>query len=321
MGRRPGRRATAATSSRYAAAVAATLALPAADLCANLNIQVHGGIGFTWEHDAHLYLRRATALGPVLDAEAAADDVTDLVRDGRRRASAPSTSRPRPRRSATRSAPFADRVKDLDDDGPASSTLIDTGYVHAALAHAVGPGRRRRSSSSSSSRSSRAAGVKRPAYGITGWVILTLIQHGTDDQVARWVRAGADARRSIWCQLFSEPDAGSDAAGVKTKATRVDGGWLVNGQKVWTSRRPLARASGFATVRTNPDVTKHDGITTMVIDMHAEGVEVRPLQDDRRRRRSSTRSSSTTCSSPTTTWSARSTAAGPSPAPPSATRA
>jgi hypothetical protein len=81
----------------------------------------------------------------------------------------------------------------------------------------------------------------------------------------------------IWCQLFSEPDAGSDAAGVKTKATRVDGGWLVNGQKVWTSGAHVA-GMGFATVRTNPDVPKHDGITMMVIDMHAEGVEVRPLK-------------------------------------------
>jgi alkylation response protein AidB-like acyl-CoA dehydrogenase len=80
-----------------------------------------------------------------------------------------------------------------------------------------------------------------------------------------------------WCQLFSEPDAGSDAAGIKTKATRVAGGWLVSGQKVWTSGAHLA-GMGFATVRTNPDVPKHDGITTMVIDMHAEGVEVRPLK-------------------------------------------
>jgi alkylation response protein AidB-like acyl-CoA dehydrogenase len=81
----------------------------------------------------------------------------------------------------------------------------------------------------------------------------------------------------IWCQLFSEPDAGSDAAGVKTRATRVEGGWLVNGQKVWTSGAHVA-AFGLATVRTNPDAPKHAGITTMVIDMHADGVEVRPLR-------------------------------------------
>ena len=107
-------------------------------------------------------------------------------------------------------------------------------------------------------------------------MILTLIQHATEDQVARWVLP-ALRQEVIWCQLFSEPDAGSDAAGIKTRGTRVDGGWLVNGQKVWTSGAHLA-SFGLATIRTDPDVPKHDGITMMVIDMHAEGVEVRPLK-------------------------------------------
>ena len=122
----------------------------------------------------------------------------------------------------------------------------------------------------------RAAGVTRPQYGITGWVILTLVQHATEDQVARWVLP-ALRQDVIWCQLFSEPDAGSDAAGIKTRGTRVEGGWLVNGQKVWTSGAHRA-SFGLATIRTDPDVPKHEGITTMVIDMHAEGVEVRPLR-------------------------------------------
>jgi 3-oxochol-4-en-24-oyl-CoA dehydrogenase len=81
----------------------------------------------------------------------------------------------------------------------------------------------------------------------------------------------------IWCQLFSEPGAGSDAAGIKTRATRTEGGWLVNGQKVWTSGAHEA-GKGFATVRTDPDVPKHQGITMVVIDMHAKGVQVRPLR-------------------------------------------
>ncbi len=81
----------------------------------------------------------------------------------------------------------------------------------------------------------------------------------------------------VWCQLFSEPDAGSDAAAVKTKGVRVDGGWLVNGQKVWTSGAQYCHL-GLATVRTDPDAPKHAGITTMVIDMHGPGVEVRPLR-------------------------------------------
>ena len=118
--------------------------------------------------------------------------------------------------------------------------------------------------------------MKRPQYSITGWVILTLIQNATEDQVERWVLP-ALRQDVIWCQLFSEPEAGSDAAGVKTRGTRVDGGWLVNGQKVWTSGAHYA-SFGLATIRTDPDAPKHEGITTMVIDMHAEGVEVRPLR-------------------------------------------
>jgi len=127
-----------------------------------------------------------------------------------------------------------------------------------------------------------AAGIKRPSYGITSWIILTLIQYASPEQVARWVRPALN-QDVIWCQLFSEPGAGSDAAGIRTRATRVKGagevggGWRINGQKVWTSGAHLA-SFGLATVRTNPDAPKHEGITTMVIDMHAPGVTVRPLK-------------------------------------------
>src|SRR3546814_9918480 len=109
------------------------------------------------------------------------------------------------------------------------------------------------------------AGIKKPAYGITAWNILTIIQHGNQDQLDRWVRPALD-QEVIWCQLFSEPDAGSDAAGVKTKATRVDGGWLVNGQKVWTSGAHVA-GMGFATVRTNPEIGRAH-VCTPVTNAH-----------------------------------------------------
>jgi alkylation response protein AidB-like acyl-CoA dehydrogenase len=257
----------------FAAGVAATLAMPAADFNANHNIQVHGGIGFTWEHDAHLYLRRATAIEAILDAEKAATDVTDLVRKGVKRGR--SIELP-PEAEAIRETvrEFAGRVKDLAPDAQ-KDALIDEGY---AMPHWPKPWGRDASAIEQLviEEEFKAAGVKRPQLGITGWNILTIIQYATDDQVARWVRP-ALRQDVIWCQLFSEPDAGSDAAGIKTRATRVDGGWLINGQKVWTSGAHLS-SFGFATVRTNPDVPKHDGITTMVIDMHAEGVEVRPLK-------------------------------------------
>jgi 3-oxochol-4-en-24-oyl-CoA dehydrogenase len=268
------RAATADPDERtYAAAVAATLAGPAADRCANLAIQVHGGVGFTWEHDAHLFLRRALVLQALLDPTRAAADVTALTRAGVRRSRAVELP---PEAASIRDEvrAFAARVADLDAAGRRAA-LIETGYV---MPHWPKPWGRDAGAVEQLvvEQELAAAGISRPRYGITGWVILTLIQHGTDDQVARWV-PDALAQDVVWCQLFSEPDAGSDAAGIRTRATRVDGGWLLNGQKVWTSGAHVA-GKGFATVRTNPDVPKHEGITTMVIDMHAPGVQVRPLR-------------------------------------------
>lgn len=255
------------------ASMAASLAGPSGDYCAQLNIQVHGGIGFTWEHDAHLYLRRATALAAVLDAEGAATQTVDLTRAGvRRKRTIVLPPEAEPMRDAVRA--FVAEAAALDGDAR-RDLLIERGY---AMPHWPAPWGRNAGAVEQLviEQEFAAGGIKRPSLGITGWVILTLIQHATDDQVERWVLP-ALRQDLIWCQLFSEPDAGSDAAGVKTKATRVDGGWLVNGQKVWTSGAHLA-AWGFATVRTNPDLPKHQGITTMVIDMHGPGVEVRPLK-------------------------------------------
>lgn len=257
----------------FAAAMAAAIAIPAGEWNAQLNIQVHGGIGFTWEHDAHLALRRATVINAVVDPEAAAIDVTDFVRAGVQRER--SVDLP-PEAEAVR-----DDVRsfvaglDVDDATATRAALIASGY---AMPHWPAPWGRGAGAVEQLviEQEFAAAGVRRPMYGITGWVILTLIQHGTEDQVARWVRP-ALAGDVIWCQLFSEPEAGSDAAGVKTRATRVDGGWRINGQKVWTSGAHQSRF-GLATVRTNPDVEKHAGITTMVIDMEGDGVEVRPLR-------------------------------------------
>ena len=127
---------------------------------------------------------------------------------------------------------FAERVDGLDAAGQRAA-MIETGYV---MPHWPRPWGRDAGAVEQLviEQEFDAAGVSRPQYAITGWVILTLMQHATEDQVARWVLP-ALRQDVIWCQLFSEPDAGSDAAGVTTRGTRVDGGWLVNGQKVWTS--------------------------------------------------------------------------------------
>ncbi len=257
----------------FAAANAAVLALEAAILCANLNTQVHGGIGYTWEHDAHMYLRRATALIAIVDPQQAALDSVTHTRAGVQRAKTVELPpEAEPIRDAVRE--FAKSIAGLSA-AEQRTKLIETGYV---MPHWPKPWGRAAGAVEQIviEQEFTAAGVQRPQYSITGWVILTLIQHATADQVSRWVMP-ALRQDLIWCQLFSEPEAGSDAAAVKTKATRVDGGWLVSGQKVWTSGAHLA-SFGFMTVRTNPDAKKHQGITMMVVDMHAKGVEVRPLK-------------------------------------------
>jgi len=104
----------------------------------------------------------------------------------------------------------------------------------------------------------------------------TLIVHGTEEQKQRYIPKILTAEE-IWCQLYSEPDAGSDLAGLKTRAERQDGEYIVNGQKVWTSLGPVADY-GILLARTHPDAPKHKGISYFILDMHSPGVEVRPLK-------------------------------------------
>ncbi len=255
------------------AAMAAHLAFAPAVHNTQMNIQVHGGIGFTWEHDAHLFLRRALVLNAVLGSPDDAEDVT--AQSARGTAREVSLDLP-PEAEAIRVGVRAEAQRIGACQGAEQRrALVESGLM---VPHWPAPWGRGAGAVEQIviDEELRAAGVRVPGLGITGWNIMTVNQYATPDQVERWVFKTLMGEY-VWCQLFSEPDAGSDAAAVTTRGTRVDGGWKVNGQKVWTSGAQYCHL-GLATVRTNPDAPKHAGITTMVVDMHAPGVEVRPLR-------------------------------------------
>jgi alkylation response protein AidB-like acyl-CoA dehydrogenase len=259
--------------AELAAAMAAGHALTAYQRVALQNVQVHGGIGYTWEHDAHLYIRRATVLQAFAGGQdGLRDNVIALQSSGVHRRNTVDLPEGAERyRQAAMAFRSELEASDADDR---QRLWARSGYLQP---HWPTPYGRAADSVEQLIIEDALGGLDKPSLGLGEWVVPTLLQHGSTEQVDRliWPSLEGELR---WCQLFSEPGAGSDAAAVATKAKRVDDGWVVTGQKVWTSDAVNCQR-GLATVRTDPNVRKHKGITAMIIDLSDPAVQIRPLTE------------------------------------------
>ncbi|MBY6413212.1 acyl-CoA dehydrogenase family protein [Rhodococcus sp. BP-252] len=255
-----------------AAAVAAAVCVDAAVATAEDCIQVLGGIGFTWEHDAHFYLRRALSLRQLLGgASWWRRRVTELSRAGVRRQLAVDLGDTAEVRDAVRVE--VDAISRADDPRVA---LAESGL---AAPHWPSPYGRDAGAAEQLlvAEELASAGLSAPDLVIGWWAVPTILEHGTAEQIDRFARP--TLRGDItWCQLFSEPEAGSDLASLRTTATQVDGGWRLRGHKIWTS---LARDADWAIclARTDRDAPKHKGIGYFLVDMRTPGIRIEPLRE------------------------------------------
>ncbi|HEX3822895.1 MAG TPA: acyl-CoA dehydrogenase [Mycobacteriales bacterium] len=263
-------------SRALAVAVAAATSLQAAVDVAKSLIQVLGGIGFTWEHDAHLYLKRALAARQLLGGTSAWHRrAADLARAGVRRQRAVELGADaEPSRRAVRE--FLSSLDGVDDPAARRVAIADAGYLvphwPAPYGRAAGPVEQLVIDEEFA-----AAGVARPDLIIGNWAVPTILAHGTDEQRARFAPPTLHGEM-VWCQMFSEPGAGSDLASLQTKAVRVEGGWSLTGQKVWTSQAQVADWA-ICLARTSTGAKRHDGITYFLVDMTSPGLDVRPLRE------------------------------------------
>ncbi|TMR92255.1 acyl-CoA dehydrogenase [Nonomuraea basaltis] len=259
--------------TRLAVAVAAVLGSDAAVRCAADAIQVLGGIGYTFEHDAHRYYRRALSDRMLAgDPGPWAEEAAGLAVAGTRRAMEPDL----PEEAAAVRDAIRAESESLRAEEPAArpARFANEGWIMPYLPRPWGRGA---SPLEQVIIHQEFRDLKRPNLGIAAWAVPSIVTYGTREQQERFLPRTFTGE-IVWCQLFSEPGAGSDLAGLSTKATKVEGGWSLSGQKIWTSLAQYAHW-GICLARTSPEKSKHDGISYFLVDMSSPGVTVRPLKE------------------------------------------
>lgn len=271
-----------------AAAGAALMAVaPCPDLVLD-TLTMFGAIGFTWEHDLHLYWRRATSLAASVGARTGwARRLGAVTTEHERNFSVDLGDAEAEFRAHV--AEVLDAAAALRNDGQGRQGDYEhfaTGPQRTAIAEAgliaphwpppwgvdAGPLRQLIVDEEFAKRPS----LVRPSLGIAEWILPSVIRAGSE-QLQQQLIPPTHAGELAWCQLFSEPGAGSDLAALTTRATKVDGGWRINGHKIWTSSAHRADY-GALLARTDPDAPKHRGIGYFIIDMRADGIEVQPIR-------------------------------------------
>jgi alkylation response protein AidB-like acyl-CoA dehydrogenase len=273
---------------RIAAAGAAVIAIsPIPDLVLDA-LTMLGAIGFTWEHDVHLYWRRAISLaGSIGPANRWARRLGELTCTQTRDMSVNLGDAESEFRSWV--AETLDAALQLRNDkpaphgdyehlatGPQRTLIADAGLMAPHWPAPWGVDADPLKQLIIDEEFAKRPGLVRPSLNIAEWILPSVLAAAPKELQERLIPA-TQRGDILWCQLFSEPGAGSDLASLATRATKVDGGWRINGHKIWTSLAQYADL-GALLARTDPEASKHRGIGYFILDMRSSGVEIRPIK-------------------------------------------
>ncbi|MGA8249747.1 MAG: acyl-CoA dehydrogenase family protein, partial [Mycobacterium sp.] len=273
---------------RLAAAGAAVIAIsPVPDLVLDA-LTMLGAIGFTWEHDVHLYWRRAISqAGSIGPANRWARMLGQLACSKQRDMSVNLGDAEAVFRSWV--AETLDAALQLRNDkpaphgdyehlatGPQRTLIADAGLMAPHWPPPWGVDADPLKQLIIDEEFAKRPGLVRPSLNIAEWILPSVLAAAPKDLQESLIPA-TQRGDIMWCQLFSEPGAGSDLASLATRATKVDGGWRINGHKIWTSLAQYADL-GALLARTDPEASKHRGIGYFILDMRSPGVEVQPIK-------------------------------------------
>ncbi len=273
---------------RLAAGSAALMAVASGPDLVLDALLMFGAIGYTWEHDTHLYWRRAISIAASLGPTTRwSREVGELALTEKRSTALDLGDAEADFRASV--AAILDRAQTLRNDHPSDDArapglahgeqrdlLAESGLAAPHLPAPWGLGASAVQQVIINEEFDKRPDVTKPSLGIAEWILPTILNSGSDVQRGRfaWPILRGVQR---WCQLFSEPGAGSDLASLTTRARRVDGGWLINGHKIWTSQADRAQF-GALLARTDPGTSKHRGISYFLVDMSSPGVTVEPIK-------------------------------------------